>query len=256
MSNEIISFSVDGLAFSKEPEKDEPLILDIDLAVRLEYKRPRSIRTLIRRMIKEGDLSGINCRYTVQRQSPGQGGERSFRVEEFWLTEAQALKVAMCSGTAKGHALFDEVVRVFILARKGLLPSMPAHYGPDLDHIRTGIDRLLERDDVRAGRVGDSDYARRKVKGAISAAAESAEKTFARVHGEVRNEFKVPGYLLLPIVSLPDVIEFLQECMRNTKVAKLARQLSLWPLSDGTPLLSGKGRKGGGKGGSGGQLDS
>lgn len=110
-------------ALSAAPAEDEPRVRDIDLAERLGYERPRKIRDLIERLCREGKLNDSELRPVVGRS----GGRPA---KEFWLTEAQALKVVAKSETAKADALLDEVIRVFILARKGLLPVVAA---PALD---------------------------------------------------------------------------------------------------------------------------
>ncbi len=97
-------------------DDDEPRIRDLELAERLGYERPRKIRDLIRRLVNDGKLNGVEVRPTVG-QTPGRP------TEEHWLTEAQALKVVAKSDTEKADALLDEVIKVFVLARRGLLPN-------------------------------------------------------------------------------------------------------------------------------------
>lgn len=110
---------VGAWALSAASAEDEPRVRDIDLAERLGYERPRTIRDLVERLVREGKLNDSELRRVV-RQTGGRPAE------EIWLTEAQALKVVAKSETAKADALLDEVIRVFILARKGLLPVAPA----------------------------------------------------------------------------------------------------------------------------------
>jgi hypothetical protein len=43
-------------------------------------------------------------------------------VEEYWLTEAQALKVVSKSETDKADALLDEVIAVYMAVRRGMVP--------------------------------------------------------------------------------------------------------------------------------------
>jgi hypothetical protein len=97
---------------------DEPRIRDLDLADRLGYERPRKIRDLIARLILDEKLNDIHQRPTVGRW-PGQVAAQP--VTEYWLTEAQALKVAAKSETEPADALLDEMIRVFLLARRGQL---------------------------------------------------------------------------------------------------------------------------------------
>jgi hypothetical protein len=219
---DLAKFTVDGLVFSHEDKSDEPLIRDIDLAVRLEYARPRTIRTLIKRMINEGKLPGVHRCCTVQRQRTRRG-ERSFEVEEFWLTQAQAIKVSARGDTAKGDELLDEVIRVFLLAHKGLLaPPPPPPAGPLLEQLQ----RLL----LSRARVRDNDHAKRLVRGAIGGAATARRESFARTHGALRKAFLVPSYQALTLAEVPSALEWLQTTVKDTPVGLLARQLSLWPM--------------------------
>src|SRR5690606_18824762 len=85
-------------------------------------------RELIERLIRDEKLNDSDVRRTARRT---QVGFAEKQVEEYWLTEAQALKVVAKSETAKADALLDEVIRVFVLARRGLLPA-PAPHPPRL----------------------------------------------------------------------------------------------------------------------------
>lgn len=100
---------------------NEPQIRDIDLAERLEYEHPRNIRRLIAGLIKKGKLRDVDVRSATERTSMPQGGEREVEVNEYWLTEAQALKVIAKSETPAADALLDEMIEVFRLAIRGLL---------------------------------------------------------------------------------------------------------------------------------------
>lgn len=118
-------------------EEEEPRVRDLELAERLGYDRPRDVRKLIARMIEEGKFASCHVRDTVSRTwhdgsvlvrrsaeavAMPRGGEREQEVAEYWLTEAQALKVIAKSETKRADQILDEVIRVFILARRGLLP--------------------------------------------------------------------------------------------------------------------------------------
>ncbi len=92
-------------------------VRDVDLAHRLVYRRPEKIRDLIRRLISDGKLNDVEVFTTAGKTSGGRPAR------EYWLTEAQALKVVAKSETAKADALLDEVIRVFMLAVDGLLPQ-------------------------------------------------------------------------------------------------------------------------------------
>ena len=97
----------------------EPMIQDLELASRLEYERPRAIRDLIKRMLKDGKLNENNiCRKV--RQIPGEAGRPS---EEFWLSEFACLKVTTQSETAKADEITNEIIQVFIDAKNGKRPT-------------------------------------------------------------------------------------------------------------------------------------
>lgn len=96
----------------------EPMIQDLELAIRLEYERPRAIRDLIKRMLKDGKLNEINICRTV-RQIQGEAGRPS---EEFWLSEFACLKVTTQSETEKADEITNEIIQVFIDAKNGKRP--------------------------------------------------------------------------------------------------------------------------------------
>ena len=98
----------------------EPRMRDLDLAERLGYEHQRNIRKLIADLRRAGKLNDLHHR-DIQERAPGQVAARPER--EYWLTEAQALKVVAKSETAAADALLDEVIAVFIMARRGLLPT-------------------------------------------------------------------------------------------------------------------------------------
>lgn len=100
---------------------DEPTVLDEELGARLGFARPRKIRDLIERLIRAGRLN-ILSRPTVGRQLTNHGGSRKFVVNEYWLNEAQALKVIAKSDTATADAILDEVIAVFIAVRRARRP--------------------------------------------------------------------------------------------------------------------------------------
>lgn len=99
---------------------DEPKVLDIDLGAHLGLAQPRDIRKLIKRYIKSGDLLDVEVCATVAQTSGGRPGQ------EFRLTEEQALFVIAKSETPKANEITRKMIRVFTLARKGLLaPPAP-----------------------------------------------------------------------------------------------------------------------------------
>lgn len=98
--------------------EDEPRVRDLDLAERLGYGRSRDIRELVKRYEKSGDLSAVDVSRTVRRTQVGVA-ERD--VTEFWLSEAAALFIVTKSETANAIALTKEMIRVFMLVRRGTM---------------------------------------------------------------------------------------------------------------------------------------
>jgi len=105
---------------------DEPRVRDTDLAERLGFQRTANIRNLIKRLEADGEISGISCRSTVKRQLVNGGSEREYTVNEYWLTESQALMVAIHSKTDAAKKVRKDMVRVCMAARRGLLPQQQA----------------------------------------------------------------------------------------------------------------------------------
>lgn len=112
---------VNDWTLTKINEETEPFVSDTILAVRLQYKQPRNIRKLIVRLIGGGDLKPEEVR-SKSSQIPGKAGRPG---TEYFLSESGALKVAAHSETEMGKKILDEVIRVFVLARRGMLPPVP-----------------------------------------------------------------------------------------------------------------------------------
>lgn len=120
---------------------DEPLIADEDLGRRLGYDRPRKIRELIERHANDKNINPFEVRPTV-----GQTGGRPGRC--FLLSEADALFVVAHSETPKAVALTREMIRVYILARRGLLTQQGE---APMAALRAEVSRLAALvDDLRA----------------------------------------------------------------------------------------------------------
>jgi hypothetical protein len=156
-STEIVTFSVEGWSLGRITGNAEALIRDVDLAERLGYERPRTIRDLIKRVLgpvgEDGKIPGIHVRRTVQRTSMPRGGHREETIDEYWLTQAQALKVSARAETAPADALLDEMVHVFLLAVQGKLPGQQSD--PRVDQLVgivttlvAQVSRLVERADA------------------------------------------------------------------------------------------------------------
>lgn len=108
--------------------QQEPLVVDTELAERLGYTQPRQIRELINRLAEDPGFGQIQRRRTVRRQRTRNGGEREYTIEEYLLTEEQALEVVTKSETPKAKQLTRIIIRVFQAWRKNQLvtPSQAA----------------------------------------------------------------------------------------------------------------------------------
>lgn len=102
-------------------EADEPRMRDIDLGTRLGYPNPKEIRKLARDHEKAGNINPFHVRAAVART----GAVPRFE-DEMWFSEADALWLASQSKTPQAVALTKEMIRVYIAARKGLLPQSAA----------------------------------------------------------------------------------------------------------------------------------
>lgn len=125
----------------------EPRILDLRLAERLDFARPRAIRQIIERNRAEleayGPLVAVeeNSRHGGAKAPHGgakapHGGakaphgvalsRRGTPGRVYWLNEAQTLLVCMFSKTSKAAAIRREVIQVFMTWRRGEAPVHPA----------------------------------------------------------------------------------------------------------------------------------
>lgn len=97
---------------------DDPAhrVLDVELARKLGFGRPRDIRKLIERLRKEGELLGVLQRATVARKELS-GNLIETTVTEFWLTLEEALFVTAKSETKTANEILKAVIRVFLSAR-------------------------------------------------------------------------------------------------------------------------------------------
>ncbi|MDQ0317763.1 hypothetical protein [Amorphus orientalis] len=100
----------------------EPRIRDLDLADRLQWSRPREIRTLIARNLAELELHGGICCTTQQNT-----GRRGRPGKSYYLNEGQALVIAALSRTDRAAQIRKAIVDVFIAYRRGQLVEVKAH---------------------------------------------------------------------------------------------------------------------------------
>jgi len=107
-----------------------PRVRDLDAAARLGFSRPRDIRKLIERVWPENKRPHV--RATMARTSMPRGGERERVVDEYWLTEAEFLKLCARAETPIAEAVLDDMIARYMAARLHLAaPSLaPAPRAP------------------------------------------------------------------------------------------------------------------------------
>lgn len=91
----------------------DPRALDLDIAKRLGFGRPRDIRKLIER--NRSELERFGTCATVARVVRGND------VTEFWLNEEQALLVAALSDAERAPEVRHMLIKVFVAWRRGHL---------------------------------------------------------------------------------------------------------------------------------------
>lgn len=99
---------------------EEPRVRDLDLAERLGFERPEDIRKLISRHERAKNITPLAVFATV-----AETGGRPARVR--YLSEPDALFIATQSETAGAVAVTKEMIRVYMLARRGLIRPVGIH---------------------------------------------------------------------------------------------------------------------------------
>lgn len=210
-------------------EGQEPLIRDVDAAVRLGFARPRSIRDLIKRIWPENN--GPCVRRAVRRTQMPTGGVREIDVDEFWLTEAQLLRVCARSETPVAESILDDMIRVYMAVRRGLIPppAAPAQVDPAvmLTILRQFADlqaTVVElRSALSTGPVMGYGVARSNVliplrrvaaRLAVADPVRRYRQWLSHLHRELRlrlgRGMSTP-YGLMPAAALPEALAFLRE---------------------------------------------
>jgi predicted transcriptional regulator len=92
---------------------DGPRALDLDIAKRLAFRRPRKIRELIERNRVELERFGSIA--------PRRGAYRGKAFDEFWLNEEQSLLIAALSETERAAEVRHMLIKVFVAWRRGEL---------------------------------------------------------------------------------------------------------------------------------------
>ncbi len=125
------------------PGDPEPRILDVVLAERLGFSRPRDIRKLCERLDKEGKIPGVRKERHVARLE-SRGNLPPVESEAYYLDEKNALRVIRRCETDKADEVMDEVINVYLAVRKGTLPT-PVALSPR-DALRQTLAVLDEQD--------------------------------------------------------------------------------------------------------------
>ena len=95
-----------------------PRVLDLDVATHGGMKRPRDVRTLIKRNAKQLARYGeIRMRDSVQRISKPRGGFEDRVVREYWLNEGQAYALVALMRTDVADDLRFQLVAMFLAYR-------------------------------------------------------------------------------------------------------------------------------------------
>lgn len=194
---------IDGWPLGTMGGAAEPRIRDLDLAEKLGYDRPRKIRDLITRLVKAGKLNDVSMRPAVERiaKTGAVGGIEEREVNEYWLTEAQALKVSARSETDVADALLDQMIAVFTAFTRGLLP--PGDYTHVVDRLEAPVARAVRAIDAAAanperfqgnGQIGDHPMMTAQVRRAIGHLAEVRDWSWQKSHGLVRKLYAVVSY--------------------------------------------------------------
>jgi hypothetical protein len=92
-------------------------VLDVELARKLGFSRPRKIRDTIKALADAGELPGVHVRPAVGRTSMPRGGTREVTVNEYWLTLEEALFVTAKSETKTANEILRALIKAFLAAR-------------------------------------------------------------------------------------------------------------------------------------------
>lgn len=98
-------------------EDGEPRVRDLDAAVRLGFKQPRMVRLLIERVWP--DEARRPRSRAVEERRGNRGGTQTVR--EYWLTEAELLKLVTRSRTPIAEAITDAMIATYMAVRRKLL---------------------------------------------------------------------------------------------------------------------------------------
>lgn len=109
------TIQINEWTLTKQEDKSEPLIQDLELATKLGYASPVTIKKLIKRMVDAGQLG------VVSTVGNGEVGGRAGL--NYFLDERQSLKIIARSKTDVADKILDEVIEVYLAYRRGQLPA-------------------------------------------------------------------------------------------------------------------------------------
>ena len=149
---------IDGYSLATFDDEAEPRLRDTDLAERLGYDKPRSIRKLIERNRPEIEQFGaIQTRSTVERVAREGRGTVEIEAVEFWLTFDQAMLVAVLSRTERASDVRVALVSLASKVRRRELASATPSAGLSLEAARelgrSIVEPILAQYAQHAGRV-------------------------------------------------------------------------------------------------------
>lgn len=119
-----------------------PRVLDIELGRRLGYERPRDIRRVIARCIKDGMLSDYAVRADPARTSAGPKGGRVAR--EYWLGRKSAFMVTGQASTPRAKVFQVAVMEVFDLFVQGKLVPNELRATPAIERYMRPIGERMK----------------------------------------------------------------------------------------------------------------
>ena len=205
--------------WSVATDDDEPRIRDIELGERLGFARPAKIRDLIKRLARLGKLKDVRCIPTVGRQQTGLGRTRALVVNEFWLTQRQALKVILKSETAIADQIQEEVIDVFEAYLGGQLvaPAEPQQVAiPVLPNSPTLGDQLYRGD----------------VEDLCVKAVRRTGASIHRIHGRLKILYGASGVYRISGVHYEEVCRRLRAWARARRLPALMPRRLLKPAAD------------------------
>lgn len=205
--------AVDGWTLGFASKEDEPLVRDLELGERLGFARPRRVRDLIESLARTGKLKDLELRPATGRATG-----------EYWLTEAQTLKVIAKCETEKADAILDEVIAVYLAWRRGhLVPVAP---------------------NANSASIGDSPSMRADLRLGAERVSRARGYSIAKVYGFIRRAYRVGSPFAVLQGRLANVLSDLQQietCVLSLYSAKAERLLEAEKRKDAKQLkLGGK----------------